>query len=126
METELTLEKCKQIHHDMWKCVKKFDSYSGQYDRSVIKAVFCNKYNLDLLNHCALCEYARQHCIQNNESYKDGSLCKYCPAIWGTEDKVRTYYCELAGGVYNGEDVLNWIESSCDDIINIKWKDEIE
>lgn len=126
METKLTLEKCKQIHHNMWKYVKKFDSCSGLYDRAKVKKLFCDKQNLDLLNHCALCEYAKQQCIQNNGSYDDEFLCRYCPAIWGTEDKVRAYYCELADGVYKGEEVLNWMASPCDDIINIKWKDEIK
>lgn len=123
METELTLEKCKQIHHDMWSYVKKFSSYASPDNRGRVKKTFCDEQNLDLFNYCALCEYAKQRCIQNNEPYEDVSLCGHCPAIWGTEDKVSDYYCELAGGTYNGKNVLNWQTSPCDDIINIKWKD---
>lgn len=130
MEKELDLEKCKSIHREMWEYVKKQKDNYGGLARGISKRRFCEKNKLNLLNHCALCEYARQQCCKNNKNVVPlgEDLCKYCPALWGTEDKVDNYYCEC--GIYDedyegGDEELNWVISKCDDIINIKWKDEV-
>lgn len=130
MEKELDLEKCKSIHREMWEYVnKQKDNYDG-LARGISKRRFCEKNKLNLFNHCALCEYARHQCCKNNKNVVPSGkyLCKYCPALWGTEDKVDNYYCEC--GIYDedyegSDEELNWVISKCDDIINIKWKDEV-
>ena len=132
MEKELDLEQCKQIHRDMWEYVKQHRDMDDGRDRGISKRIFCEINKLRLLNYCALCEYARQQFLKNNNNNQDAvlwgeNLCKYCPALWGNEDKTDSYYCEY--GIHDedcDDEELNWIISKCDDIINIKWKDEEE
>lgn len=115
----MTLEECKKLHKNMWEFVKEQEN-STYKDRHYLKATYCALNGVWLVNHCALCSYARQKAFeQGNYAYSD--MCQYCPAIWGTENICDSFYCES-----DIDGHLNWNDSPCDDIIGIKWKDEVE
>lgn len=115
----MTLEECKKLHKDMWEFVKKQENLTGA-GRYYIKERYCAKNGVYLLSHCALCSYARQKAFEKGV-YARSDICRYCPAIWGTENICDSFYCES-----DIDGHLNWNDSPCDDIINIKWKDEVK
>lgn len=112
----MTLDECKKIHKDMWEFVKEQENLT-HIGRDYLKKRYCVENDLHLLNNCALCSYAKQKALEQ-DNYVYSKLCKYCPAIWGTENICHSFYCE--------SEHLNWMDSPCDDIIGIKWKDEVE
>lgn len=119
----MTLEECKKLHKDMWEFVKEQENLTHE-DRHYLKASYCAENGMHLLNHCALCSYAQQKAFEQGD-YEYDNMCQYCPAIWGTEDICDTFYCEYYR-IYPIAEHLNWRHSPCDDIIGIKWKDEVE
>lgn len=130
----LTKEQALQLHKEMWlemaKC--KDVTVSGindlrnyhllkveQNNRYWFKSNYMNKNNLDILNHCFLCEYAYQE-MERNDWIDD--YCKFCPVNWcGTEQKCLnpSYICEC--GECNG---IDWRYSNIIDIANIQPKEE--
>lgn len=115
----MTLEECKKLHKDMWEFIKEQENLTHE-DRPCLKEIYCDRKCVLLLNSCALCSYAQQKAFeQGNYAYSD--MCQYCPAVWGTEDICDSFYCES-----NIDEHLNWKNSPCDDIIGIKWKDEVK
>ena len=118
----MTLEECKKIHKDMWEFVKEQENLTYEYvDRHYLKASYCAENGLHLVNHCALCSYAQQKAFEQGNYALYSDKCQYCPAIWGTENICNSFYCESSS-----DEHLNWWDSPCDDIIGIKWKDEVE
>lgn len=111
----MTLEECKKLHKDMWEFVKKHEKHT---DRPHLKANYCVKNGVNLVNHCALCDYAQRKAYEQGD-FEYSDMCQYCPAIWGTENICDSFYCES-----NIDGHLNWEDSPCDDIIGIKWKEE--
>ncbi len=114
---QLSLEECKKIHTEMWNFIKK-TTISNSCDTVMIryqaKKYFCKMHHYDLLNNCALCEYAHNICPDN--------YCSHCPALWGTEDFLTDFFCDDE----SSDEILCWQFGNLDDIINIKWKEEEE
>lgn len=116
----MTLEECKKLHKDMWEFVKKQENLTPEESRNYIKAKYCAENDVHLVNHCALCSYAQQKAFEQHD-YAYPNMCQYCPAIWGSEISCDSFYCES-----DIDGHLNWNDSPCDDIIGIKWKDEVK
>lgn len=115
----MTLEECKKLHKDMWEFVKEQENLTHE-NRQYLKASYCAENGVQLINKCALCQYAKQKAVERGV-YAYFGMCQFCPAIWGTENICDSFYCEC-----NKHGHLNWHDSSCDDIIGIKWKDEVK
>ena len=115
----MTLEECKKLHKDMWEFVKEQENLTPE-DRHHIKAKYCAENGVHLVNNCALCSYAQQKASEQYD-YVYPNMCQYCPAIWGSEISCDSFYCES-----DIDGHLNWYDSPCDDIIGIKWKDEVK
>lgn len=113
----MTFEECKKLHKDMWEFVKKQENLTHG-GRGYLKKRYCVENGLHLLNNCALCSYAKQKALEQDD-YVYSKMCKYCPAIWGTENIYHSFYCES-----DEDEHLNWMNSPCDNIIEIKWKGE--
>ena len=123
----MTLEDCKRIHRDMWNYIAGVEERNNNLSRKYLKKDFCSRSRLCLINDCALCQYAVE---QYNESNKcisfsvSPDVCKFCPALWGTEEETYGYYCERE---FDGSsDSIDWRHSKADDIRDITWKDEEE
>ena len=126
----LSKEEAIRLHKEMWNYVKDnvFDPYSPN-SRYMSKVQFIELNHLEPVNqHCFLCEYAMQQYHMSNKpsEFEDGSLyCKYCPAIWGTENIANMFFCEHNYPVEEGADnIIDWRFSNIDDIINIKIKED--
>ena len=104
----LTREEAIRIHRDMWRYLKEHGAGKGAEERGILKHQYCEEHGYSFISSCALCEYAiRRGC------------CDACPAIWGSEDEQRSFFCEEVE-----EGHIDWRYSDIDDIINIKMKGE--
>lgn len=110
----LTREEAIRIHRDMWRYLKERGAGKGAGERHLLKHLYCEEHGYSFKYNCALCEYA--------DSYGG---CRACPAIWGSEDEGRSFFCEGKGCKEDVEEGrIDWRYSDIDDIINIKMKGE--
>ena len=110
----LTREEAIRIHRDMWRYLKEHGAGKGTIERGELKHDYCLTHGYNFKYNCVLCEYA--------DSY--GGCCA-CPAIWGSEDEWRSFFCEGKGREKDVEEGhIDWRYSNLDDIINIKMKGE--
>lgn len=91
---KLTKQKAIEEHRKLWNWIAdQFES--GVKDTAFnLKAEYCHSHfkGIDINNHCFCCEYATQVNIEVTENnYED---CKFCPLVWGTENKLDSYCCE--------------------------------
>ena len=130
----LSKEEAIRLHKEMWNYVKdNFRPHEREKSRSLLKSDFIfNKLGYTdsepVYQDCFLCEYAKQqyHKFNKPSEIEDGRLyCKYCPAIWGTENIANMFFCEHNYPVEEGADnIIDWRFSNIDDIINIKIKED--
>lgn len=122
----LTKEQALQLHKEMWlemaKCkdvtvsgindLRNYHSHIEQRERYWFKLNYMGKNNLNILNHCFLCEYAHQEMERNGciDNY-----CKFCPVNW--ESNSEEFMCEYGDGI-------DWRYSNILDIANIKLREE--
>lgn len=97
----LTKEQAIQGHRDMWNWIAEQKENGSIYTVSHLKYEWCENHNIKLYNNCFCCEYATQevlgHPIEKVEEEPiiyDCNFCKCCPIIWGTEENVKSFYCE--------------------------------
>lgn len=145
----MTLEECKILHRRMWDYIREIDvDWKDAFrdvraERNRVKRDFmADKVfnNIYLLNHCALCEYARQQYILNENplTSRRDTICYYCPAVWGTENILKNGFCEgynffpirnkLTGKVtrWSDKSMVDWGYSDPVRIRDIPFKDELE
>ena len=122
----LSKEEAIRLHKEMWNYVKdNFRPHEKEKSRSLLKSDFIfNKlgYNEPVKNECFLCEYAMQQFRKFNKDTEleyRGLYCKYCPAIWGTENITNKFFCERGY-----DNTIDWRFSNIDDIIDIKIKED--
>ena len=114
----MTKQEAIEGHRKMWQAMKDYDeTIIGLEYRYDFKSEYCDENNLDLKNHCFLCEY---------DKTKGAGCCSKCPLDWCRDclnsDCPRNYGngtrpCEC--WEYEGKHD-NWSEGDLDTIINLK------
>ena len=121
----LTLEEVKEKHRKMWDYISKQYDNVGLRNRNELKASFIsnNDGNMFMANHCYLCQYAAEQA----KAKGDNEMCKYCPALWGSENLTDRGYCEFycfADDV-DSTTLIDWIRSDPEKVRDVPFKDEV-
>lgn len=120
----LTLDECKRLHRDMWDYISNQHNNVGIRDRNELKASFIsnNDGNRMVANHCYLCQYAAEQAKAKGYN----RICKYCPALWGSENFTKNGYCEFSYfDEFDSDIMIDWIESDPAKVRDVPFKDEV-
>lgn len=111
------LKKAIENHKKMWEFIKEQEiSEPDITTRYSSKRAYLRIAQDEPRNYCYLCEYAYNEYKRNNA----GTMCSYCPCLWGSEPYQNFAYCEPEDA-----EGVDWIDSPADDIINLPVKPEL-
>ena len=85
---DLTREQALKLHREMWGDMqKKLGNNPSTISRFAFKEEWCKEHfpGEKILAHCFLCEYTT-----DESGVAD---CHRCPILWGSEKKMKGYYC---------------------------------
>lgn len=121
----LTLEEAKENHRKMWDYISNQNNNDGIGNRNELKASFIsnNDGNSFVVNHCYLCQYAAEQA--KTKGYNE--MCKYCPALWGSENFLKNGYCECSyfEDEFDQDTMIDWIDSDPEKVRDVPFKDEV-
>lgn len=120
----LTLEEVKEKHRKMWDYISNQSNNDGMGNRDKLKALFIsnNDDNRFVVNHCYICQYAAEQA--KAKGYNE--MCKYCPALWGSENFTNRGYCEFSCfDDFNSFTMIDWIRSDPEKVRDVPFKDEV-
>lgn len=124
----LTLEEVKEKHRKMWDYISKQCNNDGVKNRTELKASFIsnNDGNTFVLNHCYLCQYASERSVTDRSS-NAYNMCEFCPALWGSENFLKSGYCESSCSYYefDQDTMIDWIQTDPAKVRDVPFKDEV-
>lgn len=142
---KMSLEECVDLHYNMWEYIaqqeekiyrnkSEIDSEMQENIRFKLKEEYCDMLiatrtiNKIPENSCFMCQYAYNEAINKDKNCSKrltgGDYCKYCPAIWGTEDTDYCFFCESGEDGDYEENTIDYRYSNANDIAEIKIKSE--
>lgn len=112
-------------HRKMWEFIKEeekdwgynYTTYAPNlHTRYALKVNYLYKHTDgdEPHNECYLCDYAYKEYKRNDMT---GTMCCYCPCLWGSEPYQHSFYCEP-----QHEGCTCWTTSPASDIMNLPIK----
>lgn len=117
------LKKTIENHRKMWEFIKEEEKDCGYRpnlnNRYALKSNYLYNYTDgdEPHNNCYLCDYAYKEYKRN----RVGTMCDYCPCLWGSELYQHDFYCEPSFT----ENAIYWYKSPVERIINLPVKPEL-